>query len=211
MKDICWVYIIKSKLFPNKSYVGATKNIKKRWFNHKNKLKNNCHENDKIQEHYNLYGESDLIYEILCECDSGALTNKEQYYMDIINPTFNNVLIAGSRLGCKMPIEFGEKMSKSHKGKSNYWLKGKSPSEEIRQKMSLAHIGIKHTKQDIIKMRENSPLNKEVIDLETGIVFMSISEAARSRNVSPAVLRAYLNGARRNKTSLRIIDNLINN
>ena len=47
--------------------------------------------------------------------------------------------------------------------------------------------------------------SKSVINLDNGVVFQTISEAAKSVNISISTLSRYLNGALKNKTSLRFV------
>lgn len=43
--------------------------------------------------------------------------------------------------------------------------------------------------------------SKPIIDLQTGIFYGSVAEAAYSKNINPETLRGYLKGSRTNKTS----------
>lgn len=183
--SISGVYIIRSKSNPTRFYIGSSRHITRRWNDHRTKLRHGMSANYNLQEHYRLYGEEDLVYEILCPCPIEMLEEKEQFYFDTLSPTLNIIPISGYKKGKKIP-------------KSCPWI------ESIR----LAQTGRKHSAAELQKMRENSPLSKGVINIHTGIFYASITEAAMSTGkISPATLRAYLNGARKNKTSFRLIDN----
>lgn len=49
----------------NKVYVGHSKNIKKRWANHRRKLNRGFHENDHLQNAWNKYGKWEFHFSIL--------------------------------------------------------------------------------------------------------------------------------------------------
>jgi group I intron endonuclease len=101
------IYQILSK-HNNKRYVGSTYLLTKRINEHKRRLKNNKHENQHLQNHYNKYGKDDLVYSVLefiqiDEIDKEQvkilILEREQYYLDTMNPEFNICKIAGSSLG----------------------------------------------------------------------------------------------------------------
>lgn len=72
-----------------KCYVGSSKNIKTRLADHWCALKNNRHTNKKLQNHFNKYGESSLVFSILERCEISLLEEREIYYALKIKPWFN--------------------------------------------------------------------------------------------------------------------------
>lgn len=64
----------------NKTYIGSSKNINKRWCEHKNALKHNKHVNKYLQDDYNLYGEDSFTYDVIVECNQTELKLLEEYY-----------------------------------------------------------------------------------------------------------------------------------
>lgn len=95
------IYCITSK-FNNKKYIGQSINIALRWRDHLNKLKLNKHCNKHLQNHFNKYLIEDLTFEVLEEViDLNLLTEREQYYLDLLKPEFNACPAAGSTLGYK--------------------------------------------------------------------------------------------------------------
>jgi group I intron endonuclease len=100
------IYQIISK-HNNKRYIGSTYLLTKRFREHKARLKNNKHENQHLQNHYNKY-KDDLVYSVLefinvdeldTEQTKLLILEREQYYLDTMNPEFNICKIAGSPLG----------------------------------------------------------------------------------------------------------------
>jgi len=79
------------------------------------------------------YSHSSFSLTILEYCDKSELNNREQYYLDRLEPDYNILKIAGSLLGYTFTEEAKAKISKA--------LKGINRSEEtkdlIRQKASL--------------------------------------------------------------------------
>ena len=63
------------------------------------------------------YGYSNFTLEILEYCDPKDLIKREQYYLDLIKPEYNILIIAGSRLGKKHSEETLAKMSSLKVGK----------------------------------------------------------------------------------------------
>lgn len=76
-------------------YVGKSKDIVGRWERHRSRLRLGKHENLKLQQNWNLYGEDSFSLEVLEAVmphpgglDSG-LGNKEAYWCHILNPSLN--------------------------------------------------------------------------------------------------------------------------
>ena len=91
------------------------------------------------------YGYINFSISILEYCDKSILTEKEQHYIDLLNPTYNILKVAGSSSGYKHSLESRNKRSKSLKGvyvgiKSS--LYGKTHSEKTKEIMSLDRQGI---------------------------------------------------------------------
>jgi group I intron endonuclease len=87
--------------------------------------------------------------EILEYCDLINLTEREQYYLDKLNPRYNTLKIAGSSKGHKLTEETKTKISESLKGiyvQEKSALYGRTHSEETKALMALK------------KSKENNPL-----------------------------------------------------
>lgn len=99
-------------------------------------LRQNKHHNIKLQNHYNKYGEGDLYFIIIeKDIDTFNLIEKEQFYIDSLNPKFNICKVAGSRQG--------QKQSKETKNKIRNSLIGKKHTEERKRNMRNATRSIK--------------------------------------------------------------------
>lgn len=125
---ISGIYKIQSKLKPKRIYIGSAINILHRWRCHISNLRSNKHPNNKLQNHFNKYGEMDLQFSVLVGCNKENLIVNEQFFIDSYNPYFNICKKAQSRIGTKGQIP---------------WNKGKSWSKEVKDKLSTSHIGQK--------------------------------------------------------------------
>jgi group I intron endonuclease len=83
------IYKIQSQLKPELFYIGSSVNIQKRWQQHKQRLKAHRHENQKLQNHADKYGISDLKFTVLFSCDFSQLAFFEQAQLNMSKPWFN--------------------------------------------------------------------------------------------------------------------------
>lgn len=127
MAKISGIYKI-INIINNKIYIGSSCNIKARWQTHRDTLRKNIHHNKHLQKSYNKYGKDNFTFEIIELCDKEFLLIKEQYWLDLLNPTnnkigYNNAQIAGSCLGIKQSKDACRKKSEISKGKpmNNCW------------------------------------------------------------------------------------------
>lgn len=124
------VYKIKSKS-KNIFYIGSAVHLPYRVQKHFKRLREGKHHSPKLQNHYNKYGEKDLIIEIVESVPNGEnLLNREQYYIDTLKPFFNV-------LQTVRPIHF----SKEARLKISVAGKGRVFTEEHKQKIAAATIG----------------------------------------------------------------------
>jgi len=173
MKHISGIYQIQSKRKPKRCYIGSAVNVDGRWRIHLHYLRNKKHENNKLQGHYNKYGEDDLQFSLLLGCDKEDLIKIEQYFIDSKKPSFNICQVAGNCLGRKMSEHTKRVLSESHIGRTI--------SEETRQRMRLAQkgnhygfqkgtsnwIGRKHSEESKQKMSQSHKGKKVIHSEET--------------------------------------------
>jgi group I intron endonuclease len=149
------IYRIKN-IITNDCYVGSSVNIERRWKEHKNALKANCHDNQYIQNAYNKYGIDAFKYEILEICPVEYIIEREQERIDTGAFKFNISLIAAKppdRTGKKLSDETKEKIGAGNKGKASNRA-GCKLSAETRAKMSAASKG--HTRNKGRKLSEET-------------------------------------------------------
>ena len=77
-------YIYKiTNLKNNLVYIGLTNNVKRRRYRHFYDLSHNKHDNSFLQNHYNIYGSENFVFEIIHEeeCDEKRISELERYYI----------------------------------------------------------------------------------------------------------------------------------
>lgn len=136
-------------------YQGSSKNIPRRWRDHRNALKNGKHTNPKFQAAYNKYGWTDSG--VLVECEEHTLTVWEQAYLDTNwgDEKFLNLSeVAGRPASMKgkkhtdearakiSAFRTGRPLSESHKAAVSATLTGKKHTDEARAKVSAAQKGV---------------------------------------------------------------------
>lgn len=109
------------------------------------------------------YGYANLKLDIIEYVSKEKAIEIEQYYMDLINPEYNLLKVAGSCLGYKHSEETKLKMSESRKGEKNPMygkegaFKGRTHTEEVKAKSraNKAFLGRTHTEESRHKMRDS--------------------------------------------------------
>lgn len=143
----------------NKIYIGSSININRRWERHKNTLKRGVHPNIHLQRSFDklIKVNENFIYELLELCDVNILIQKEQFYIDTLNPEYNIAKVANSSKGIVRRKSTKEKIKNS--------LLGTKQSKETVNKRKLALIGQTRTKEQratmaISKLGLNNPIFK---------------------------------------------------
>src|SRR6266581_4074152 len=132
-----------------KFYIGSAINLCKRKNIHLHALRRNTHENPKLQNAWNKYGEPTFTFEVLELVLPMSLTAREQYWFEKLKPFdnkgFNIAREAGSQLGLRH--------SPKTKGKIRQANLGKRLSEDHKRKLAEANKGKKHSSESIEKYR----------------------------------------------------------
>lgn len=172
------IYII-SNIKNGKVYIGSSKAIQKRLYQHKYLLKNNKSHSPKLQNAYNKYGKESFIFAIIECCKEENLKDVEKMWIefyDCVNKGYNcsNDTECSTR-GLKHSDDTRKKMSLAQKKLTNLphrkemsskiissynkTLKGVPKSDLHRKKISESNMGKKmsedtKTKQSI-RMKKN--------------------------------------------------------
>ena len=209
MKNISGIYGIRSISHPERVYIGSSTNTKQRWKQHQGLLGHKKHHSKKLQYHYTKYGLTDLVFELIIQCEAENLIKAEQIIIDIYKPWFNNCPTAGTTLGRRLSKKTKDKMSKvrynkhfteEHRKNISKGNQSKAVSKKAKENMSKAKLGKNNPMYN--KLTHNCKL---VINLETGVFYDSINKAAHSININPFTLYAYLSGRLKNKTMFALV------
>lgn len=99
----CWINEITQE-----KYIGSSINLSirfKDYYKHKKLKVATLKNTSKIYSSILKYGYENFNVEILEFCNKEQLINREQYYLDLINPEYNILKIAGSRFGHSLSNE----------------------------------------------------------------------------------------------------------
>ena len=83
------IYCIKNTE-TNLMYIGQSINIEARFRKHKNKLRDNIHENDYLQRSWNKYKNDCFTFYIIEKCQRKNLNLLEKKYIEKLNTLFPN-------------------------------------------------------------------------------------------------------------------------
>jgi group I intron endonuclease len=130
----------------NHSYIGSTKKLLLRFWQHKNDLKKEKHPSIYLQRAWNKYGSETFEFKILCYCSIEDLLFYEQRFLDTLNPEYNICKIAGSCIGIIRRSESIEK--------HRIAMTGRKQTPEHIENARITRIGKKHTPEHIEKVRQ---------------------------------------------------------
>ena len=74
-------------------YIGSSKNIEKRWTNHKSLSTHKQHPNSKLYKSMAQYGLNNFTFEVIEE--TADLKKREQYWIKQLKPSYNNIYAKG--------------------------------------------------------------------------------------------------------------------
>lgn len=133
------------------------------------------------------YGYNNFSLSILEYCDRTEVISREQYYLDLLNPSYNILKYAYSSDGYKHTLEAIQKMSLAKKGKfikEDNSFYGKTHTEEVKELMS--QVALKRTKPNNAKPVFLKNLNNNIIG-----DFKSITELSLYLKADKATLAKY--------------------
>ena len=138
----CWTHIKSGK-----KYVGSSVDLYRRFTQYYNiKYIVRASKSSLICRALLKYGYSSFSLDILEICDISVIIQREQYYIDHLNPEYNILKVAGSLFGYKHTQESLDKMREIASNRS----------EETKAKLREKALGrtYNHTEETKIKLRE---------------------------------------------------------
>lgn len=191
------IYCIFSNIDKNKIYIGSAKNITTRIKRHLSELKNNKHNNKKMQNYFNKHSLDNFNYRVLVLCSEEELIVKEQFYLDFLKPYFNVLKKAYS-------LE-GYKHTEYSKIRISIKNKGRKMTEEQIKKGVLSRKGQKTVKgikrSDTTKKKISDSKKKKVI--YNNIVYESLIEVSEITKIPYSSLYAMITNKYNNKLNLK--------
>ena len=112
-------------------YIGSTQNLYKRYYTHINDIRKNKKTCTLLIRAVNKYGEDRFSFEIIEECGTFEVVEREQHYIDILNPKYNILKTAYSSIGAKRSDETKKAKSECQKEK---W------KDESYRSLHLSHL-----------------------------------------------------------------------
>ena len=122
------------------SYVGSSADIKRRWGDHKYRLRSGQHENERLQRAWDKYGEDAFAFSVLEEVGEDMLQAMEQEYLD-------DYFGRGHCYNIKIEAGSGGPVSDETRCKLSEAQKGRRHTEAARHKMSVAHKGMTYPEE----------------------------------------------------------------
>ena len=114
MEKICGIYKITNTITGD-FYIGSSKDVKKRWREHKCPSSWNKQPNNPMYLDMKKYGIDKFVFEILEEVEADKLKEAEQQFIELLNPTYNNYNAKGRDIERRK--EYNKEYQKSNKGK----------------------------------------------------------------------------------------------
>jgi len=218
---------------PNKRvYIGQTINYNKRLVSYKNINQNKSQ--IRLKQSFFKYGIDNHVFEFIEECEINKLNNRERYWQDYYSVLSKNGLNCkltetsdkSGKLSeeTKLKIGIGNKGVKRNslerrleislfmktreisditKKRNSESQKGKIISEKHKEALRIARR--KEINSNVGKKGIEHFASKKVICTETGIVWDTITDCGISINISVKNLSRYLNGTRKNKTTIKYL------
>ena len=98
-------------------YIGSSKDVKQRWANHKCPSRWNENPNNPMYQDMQKYGVDKFVFEILEVVEPEQLKEKEQQFIEILKPTYNDYNAKGWDIERRK--ESHKEYQKSDKGKES--------------------------------------------------------------------------------------------
>ena len=114
-------------------YIGSSKDVKRRWAAHKYKSTWSQHPNNPMYLDMQKYGLDKFAFEILAEVETEKLKEKEQEFIEILKPIYNNYNAKGWNIERNKEWHKSDKGKESHRKSSNKYNKS-DKGKETRNK-----------------------------------------------------------------------------
>jgi hypothetical protein len=154
------VYKIRNKV-SEKLYIGSSVNVYRRFYRHRQVLREELLENLRIKEDCEKYGIDSFEFEVIEYCEKDILKKREQFYFEKLCPQYNvwkSVYSATDREYTDEQIENFKKIKHPIKDKEAFkkklkiaWITRKA-GPDFKEKHGNARRGISHSEETKLKM-----------------------------------------------------------
>lgn len=86
---ICGIYKITNTITKD-FYIGSSKDVKRRWVQHKCPSYLKKHPNNQLYKDIQKYGKDKFEFQVIAEVKPAKLKEKEQWFIELLKPTYNS-------------------------------------------------------------------------------------------------------------------------
>ena len=192
-------------------YIGQSVNINSRYINYKNL---HCKTQIKLYNSIVKYGWEYHKFEVIEECEVHLLNERERYWQEHYDVIKNGLNCKLTKLSDKKVVLSEETKNKEvpeHKKeilRTNFLGRKHTEAslEKMRKNNARANLGKKASDETRRKISMNNSNSKLVINIQSGIFYNSIKEAASSTDFKYDYIKTNLNGTTlKNRTNFRLI------
>lgn len=177
------IYVIKN-LKTGHRYIGQSIDLKRRMRRQHQRLRDNKHENDYIQKHYNKYGDENFLFSIIETCPLEMLDEKEIYWINYYD-TMNRAKGYNLESGGNAQKIISEEARRKKQGCNNP-MYGRKWNNTQRVRITLANRGNskKLTESDVIeiKIKINNGTSRKQIAKEYDLHISTVSKITKGVN-----------------------------
>ena len=142
-------------------YIGSSKNIKKRWKDHKCLSRWNEHPNNPMYQDMKKYGFDSFELQILAEVEIEQLKETEQQFIEMLKPTYNSCNAKGVDIDKRKEYEKNDKCKEYRKEYRNQLCFYNNETITLAAlSMRLMRQGIDHPVLEAKKYLLNKPKDK---------------------------------------------------
>ena len=111
---ICGIYKITNTVTGD-CYIGSSKDIKRRWKEHKCPSRWNDNPNSPLYLDMRKYGIEKFVFQVIEEAEESFLKEKEQQFIEMLNPTYNSNRANGFDFERQKKYQKSDKYKESHR------------------------------------------------------------------------------------------------
>jgi len=163
----CGIYSVTNKINGMRC-IGSSKNFGKRIAGHKSELKNNKHDNPKLQNAWNSHGEENFFFEFIEDVEEPLLFEVEQDYLDEIFIDKKYEAYNLNPIASCPPSWKGKTHKESTKQKISRALESRIFSEATKKKLSQNHANVSGEKNPFYGQTHSTETKRKIAEAARG-------------------------------------------